>query len=218
MRSLSDAESATSAGWSNWSAMPSSWEPENGRNVATAISLYTYALHSSQTTKLSPARGLPVLFCRGRAREDDCFIAPPPSLPLFSVFLCPPLALSVSASLAPPYHPTQSAILPSFLSSLFSPLIFAYHTSHQVSIGRRSAGRVPFFVLRSGGVRIHLACSRATIQGTLLFLFSSLKLPMNVISTKYDCKSRVSLFLFILYFYLKRRPVPGEMPVKVKTL
>ena len=168
--------------------MSSTWEPENGRNLATAISLYTYALHSSQTTNFPRPAGFRSCFVadeRGRTivLSPLLFLCPPPRpLPLY----LPRTALSSH----PIRHPS---LLPLF--SVLSPHLRVSHITPGIDRAEISGARS---VLRSRGVRIHLACSRATIQGTLLFLFSSLKLPMNVISTKYDWKSRVSLFLFFL--------------------
>ena len=137
--------------------MPSTWEPENGRNVATAISLY--ALHSSQTTKLSPAGPRASGLALSRTSEGGRLFYRPSSLPLPLAPL--PLCLPRTALSS---HPIRHH--PSLLSSLFFPLSssrITHHTRYRSGGDQRGA-----FVLRSGGVRIHLACSRATIQGDAL--------------------------------------------------
>ena len=184
--------------------MPSTWEPANGRNVSTVISLYAQAfhpssvVHSSQNTKLSPARPAGFRSCCVADERGGRLFYRPSSLP--SSFLCFPLPPTRSLPLCLPRtalssHPIRHpSLLPLF--SVLSPHLRVSHITPGIDRAEISGAR-SFFVLHSAGVRIHLACSRATIQGTRLFPFSYLKLRMNVISTKYDWKSTVSLFLFI---------------------
>ena len=142
MRSLNDAESATSARWSNWSAMPSTWEPENGRNLATAISLYTYALHSSQTTNFPRPAGFRSCFVadeRGRTivLSPLLFLCPPPRpLPLY----LPRTALSSHPIRHPSLLPLFSVLSPHLRVSHITPGIDRAEISGARSVLRSSLG------------------------------------------------------------------------------